>query len=567
MLCSSSLNAMDFVTITTPANGNTVNGQPLTINGTSSRANFNVQLFVNTTLVGLAPTDNGGNWNFSTTVATNGPVTVTANLIDGGYSTYATTSNSCTINNGESITIKTPASGDIIAQNPATIQGTASLATGLINIYLDGTLITTATANANSWSATYTLNSYGPHTLLAQLLDSGNVVASTSVNNITFLSPHTSGNMLRVDAAFGNDATGKRNSLPFATINAALAAALAGDTVLIAPGTYVTTFTIPTGVAVKGESLATVRISNTVSTATDLVTMGPLTSLEDVTLTLSSNSHVLLRGIVFPGTTATNSIARLLNLTIDNSGASSSGSSNVYGIHSTGSGYPSESFNALALSRVVVSSAGNGNKRGILVDAANDFHALATAINVTNSGSGSAIGVETNASSAQSKLKLCAINGSTADISQTAGNIKIASTGLQNANANGLGFVSTIKQAKLGWGFTGSGPLTGTYYMTLGTNTPSTNVQSILITEPVVIKNLAISSRQAPNSTNTCTLYKNGQQTSLTAALTSGNTTASDTTHSVTFNAGDLLSMQYISTTVIVTGVPPADMTVTVDLY
>lgn len=566
LIGSTQLSATDFVTITTPAQSATVSGSPLAINGTSSQAGFTVQLFVNTTFAGSAPTDNSGNWTFSTFVVDDGPITITAKLIDGTYSTYAATSNTCTIQNPESIAITTPSTNEQISVNPAAIVGNTSKQGGLVNIYLDGNLITTATAQNNTWQATYTLNSYGPHTLAANLMVNGSSVASASVDNITFLSPQTTGNIVRVDATFGNDTTGTRNSLPFKTINAGLCAALPGDTVLIAPGTYVTTFTIPTGVSVKGVSQTRVNIQSTVSTATDLVTMGNFTSLEDVTLSLVSNAHVLLRGIVFPGTTATNSSVRLVALNVDNSAAGSSGTSNVYGVHSNGTGAASTASNNFALSRLAVSSAGGGNKRGILVDNANTFNAFVSSIIVTNNGTGSAIGVETNNANATSFLRLCSISGSTADVSQTAGTLSLGLTGLINANANGRGFTSPINSSKICWGIAGNAPNTGNYFLQLGTNTPSANSQSMLTTEPIVVKNLAISSRVAPNSNHTFTVFKNGIPTSLTATLASGTTTVKNTTNSVSFSTNDLLSMRYISTTD-ASGTAPADVIVTVDIY
>lgn len=553
------------ITITAPTNNATLTSTPISITGTSSSALTTVRLSVGTTIIGTTTTDNGGNWNFSLSSLTSGTYALTATLINSGFESLATQTISFTMASSPTVEILSPASNSNIVSNPATISGTSSLQTGLVNIYLDGTFITTATADNNSWSTTYTINNSGPHSLQAQLISGGSPVATSTVTNLTFFSPEVFGNMLRVDAAFGNDTTGKRNSLPFATISAALAAAQSGDVVQVFPGTYVETFTIPSGVAVIGVNQDNCIVSKTVNTATDLVTMSDNTSLEDLTLTLSSNSHVFLRGVVFPGTSTVNSDLTNVFLAVDNSGASTGGTSNVYGIHSNGTGSPREDQIAIRNCTIAVASAGLGNKRGVMCDTTGDVHMRASNIVVTNNGGGSAIGAETANAGAALTLRTSTVNGQTADISQTAGVLTVVSTDLLNATANGLGFTTEVQPAKIVSSFSAAPGAGSTTFMLFGSGTPSATAQSLVMQQAVIVKNLVVTSRLAPATNNTVTVFKNGVATSLTATLVTPATTASDNTHSISFAANDLLSLQYVRAAG--GGQAAVDLTASVNLY
>jgi hypothetical protein len=89
--------------------------------------------------------------------------------------------------------------------------------------------------------------------------------------------PAALGNVLRVDAVYGIDASGNRGGLPYLTVGAAVAAAQSGDTVWILPGTYnlEAGITIPSGISIRGLSVQTVILQMlTVTAATTLITMG-----------------------------------------------------------------------------------------------------------------------------------------------------------------------------------------------------------------------------------------------------------------------------------------------------
>lgn len=355
------------------------------------------------------------------------------------------------------------------------------------------------------------------------------------------------GNVVRVDQVYGNDATGVRNGQPFLTITAALAAALSGDACWIFPGTYAESFTIPDGVAIMGLTAGAVTISKTVAVATDLVTMGENTRLENVKLTLSSSSHVQLRGIVFPGTTSATAKVRTIVLKVDNSTADIGGSSNVYGIHSTGTGTPGEEVQALRASTIEVKSIGGGTKRALLVDSASDWHARDSNFLVTSAGgAGSYIAAETNHASAEIDLRTSTCQGPTADISQTLGTFTVVTTDLLTANANGLGFNTKISPSTIIFADPGSLP-TGTNYLRPGSETTSPLEIFVRIAQPAVVKSLSIRARVAATVTPaTFTVRKNGIDTLLAATLGVGATSTLNNINSVSFTTGDSISLKVV---------------------
>ena len=136
---------------------------------------------------------------------------------------------------------------------------------------------------------------------------------------------------------------------------------------------------------------------------TTLITMGENTRIEDLTLSLTSNAHHNLVGINLPGTTSVTSKVRTCVLTVNNSTASQSGSSNVYGVLSNGTGSlgnASFSFNSLKGSTINVYSNGGGTKRGILINSSNVLTVRDLNIYVAPptdlTSTGSYIGCETN---------------------------------------------------------------------------------------------------------------------------------------------------------------------------
>lgn len=214
------------------------------------------------------------------------------------------------------------------------------------------------------------------------------------------------GNTAVVDSVNGNDSTASVGGLPYRTVNAAVAAVTSGQTVWILPGTYNLTsgLVLTSGISIRGLSLQTVVIQMLNVTAnTTLITMGENCRVEDVTLRLTSLGHYTLKGIVFGGTSTVTSKLRTSVVTVDNSSALVTGTSNVYGIEANGTGSltsESFSFNCLKGSTINVKSNGGGNKRGVLVSNSNivttrDLN-IYVAAPLNTASIGSYVGAETN---------------------------------------------------------------------------------------------------------------------------------------------------------------------------
>ena len=180
-----------------------------------------------------------------------------------------------------------------------------------------------------------------------------------------------------------------------------------GCTVYVLPGTYnlTTGITLPDYSSLRGLSLQTVNIQKTNVTAdTTLVTMGNNTRIEDVTLNLNSTGHHTLTGINFAGNNYTQtSKVRTSVITVNNSQASETGTSNVTGVLCNGTGTFNSStfsFNSLKGSTINVLSNGKGDKRGILVSNSNQVSTRDLNVYVAQPGQtgsqGSYVGIETN---------------------------------------------------------------------------------------------------------------------------------------------------------------------------
>ncbi|PHC50865.1 hypothetical protein COF54_22445 [Bacillus toyonensis] len=282
----------------------------------------------------------------------------------------------------------------------------------------------------------------------------------------------------------GNDSTAFIGGNPFKTINGAITAINAisatGITIFVFPGIYDETVVIPNGNSLRGISLLTVTIrQQNVTSNTTVLTMGENTRVEDITVLLTSINHVNLTGVAFPGTTSLTARLRNAVVTVDNSTASTSGTSNVYGIHSFGTGTPDESISTVRASTITTRSIGLGNKRTLLVNTnPHNFHCRDINLITTSSGgSGSYIGAEVNRA---------------------------------------------------------------------GTAAVSTTEAFLRLGQKAVIKSLAIQALTGPGGTNTVTLTirKNGVDTPLTVSLTGTQTSNVNNDISVTFLAGDRISLK-----------------------
>lgn len=377
------------------------------------------------------------------------------------------------------------------------------------------------------------------------------------------------GNLIVVDVVNGSDATGARGrrDKPFATLQAALTAALSGDSIWLAAGAHTLTagITIPNGVIIRGMAFQNTIVQMLNVTAdTNLVTMGDGCVLFDIGLKLTSAQHHTLKGLVFPGTTNSTSRCNNINIVVDNSGAGA-GNSNVYGVHISATAASDHVNDCLRMSRGKVTSTGTGTKRGILADGdGGQSSSRGTNFVCIGGGGGSFIAAETNHANARLDLELGNCEGTTSDVSNTLGTLELEGVGLVNNTCNSLNF--TARNSTYGRTFCDLGAVpAGTRYMYPGTENVSTNEPSIRLSSPRIAKALSVRARIAPGGANTdvYTVRKNGADTALTVNLTGAATAASNTTNAVSFTTGDLLGVKIVTAG----GSATQDVAVDVEVY
>jgi hypothetical protein len=395
------------------------------------------------------------------------------------------------------------------------------------------------------------------------------------------------GNVLRVDAVYGNDSTAYIGGTPYLTVDAAVAAATSGKTIWVHPGTYTLSagITLPAGVCLRGQNVQTTTIQMTdVSANTTLLTMGENTRVEDLTLKLTSSGHYTLKGIIFGGTTSVTAKLRTCVLTVDNSAASSGGSSVVTGVESSGTGTlgaGSFSFNSLKGSTINVYSNGGNKKRGVLVSGSNIMSTRDVNIYVAQPAStastGSYVGVETadsnNLGSIQLRTTTIGTVTPTAGQSYTASDILqtnpttianptyLASAGIQvgpgtdlvTKTAGSKGFSTYLYPTTLYYGLKGdlkSGSSGG--YMWPGTQAvsgafPDTGTPAAYyrVQQPAIISGLSVGLGGAAGTGHTVTV--------LVRVTPSGGSIAS-TSFTVTLGATDLFANFYDASVTVGTG-------------
>ena len=216
------------------------------------------------------------------------------------------------------------------------------------------------------------------------------------------------GNVAIVDSIYGNDATASVSGSPYKTLESALIHIQSGQTIYILPGTYTLSsgIIIPDGISIHGFSVQTTILQMNVNVSTTMITMGENCRIEGLTINLygnGNNNYLVLKGIVFGGTSSQTSKLRTAVLSVNNRDISYDLSSNVIGIEFSGIGdltTSSFSFNSIKGSTINVYSNGQGIKRGILVSGSNQVSTRDTNIFVSKPtnvlSTGSYVGIETN---------------------------------------------------------------------------------------------------------------------------------------------------------------------------
>ena len=385
------------------------------------------------------------------------------------------------------------------------------------------------------------------------------------------------GNCIFVDIVNGNNATGVRgdSAFPFLTIAAAIAVALAGDTIVVRPGTYtVAAFSMPAGVVLYGlGGPQDVILTATVAVNTTLVNMANDSRIQNVKIQLLSGSAVDLTGVRFAGSQSAS--AQLVDsvVEVDNGGVSNATTSDLKGIEigATGNTLLNECAQRV---RVFVRSNGQGTKRGIHGQAAGSAIVRDAVVRVEkqSGGTGSYRGVETTAASTVLVLKGgvidATVQGGSAsghdDVLQSSGTIQLEDTTLVNNDAGGLGFTSPYSSYEETW-FSEGLVNAAARFLFPGTAIPSANEIFRAVTRPTLIKAMRVRARVASGGGNstTFTLRLNGAATGITVTIAGGTTEATITTVSVPFAIGDDISIQQTQTG----GSVAADIAVTLEMY
>jgi len=389
---------------------------------------------------------------------------------------------------------------------------------------------------------------------------------TSSLTGATGPAPDPIGNTLRVDAVYGNDTTAAadRYAKPFLTISAALALAAAGQLVLINPGTYNETITVPASVSLKGTGAQAVIIQKLGVTAdTTLITMGLNSRVEDFTANLSSSGNFNLVGAYFPGATPTTAKLRNSIWTIT---STATGSPSVVGVLADGAtASPTTAFvtaNAIQRSSINVISSSTGVSRGIYITGANRFPVRDIVVNARGTGT-NIVGVETTHANAFADIKTTTIFGTLYDINRSLGNIQLGFTDLVQNNANGNSFSTVTEPAQIGYGIIGNPAADKTYYLVPGTvkladlevdTNPTFTLSKtfqIPFNQPVVIFSILVrfTGLISTGQSVAFQVHRNGSSTpSLSVTLNAGESTKTLGTQSVVFSTGDTVHTECITT-------------------
>jgi len=403
------------------------------------------------------------------------------------------------------------------------------------------------------------------------------------------------GNVAVVDIVYGNDSTAKvGGTTPFKTVNAAVSAVTSGQTVWILPGTYTITspIVLPNGVSLRGVSLQTCVLQSNVTTSATMLTMGEGCRVEDLSLTLNctgSTNNVVLKGVVFGGTSSQTSKIRVCVVTINNATMARTLTSTVTGVEFNGTGAltsSSFSFNSIKGSTINVISNGAGNKRGLLISNTNQASTRDTNIYVATpsdtASTGSYVGVETNDSNNTGSVQLRSTTigvGAYSSSPYTASDILqstpatissptyLASAGIQigpgtdlvTKSAGGSPFSSYVYPTIIYYGLKGNLSSGTAGYLWPGTQAVSagtfpdagTPPAYFRVQQPLLLSGMYASLNTAPGGANsvTITVYQNGVSTGTYTTTISGTATSNTFYNgSLRFNTGDFISV-YISYT------------------
>lgn len=461
------------------------------------------------------------------------------------------------------------------------------------------TRIDTTIANAVTITATggaiFTTLPTGSNTVYS-LLPGSTVRFQCDGTNWNIMSGNTvaqgMGNIAIVDSVYGNDNNGAVSGRPFKTVGKAITAinTAGSGQVLVYPGTYSETLTVPAGVIIRGTDRSACIISQTVALATNLITVNDNVTMEDLTLSITSTADVQIATLVFGSGTATGNCL-LQNLTISATGSVNTNAASTYAIYCNTNNANPPAVNGTQIVKncgISATNAGKGITVGVQLDTnKNTLNIRSSSITVTNSnagaGIGTVIGAQTNNANMSLGLYDCRVSASLtgggtssnalypADISQTLGVISLAgATLLLDNKAAGFGFSTATTPSTMQFGSTAI-PNGKINFFYLGTSTVSTNTIGIPIPVNCICRGITVYARTAGSAGRTDAF----SVTNSNAAASNPNAVAvtlsgpaqaiSSFTASQAFNAGDILSLSVNDNNVGGTG--PTDVQVLLSFY
>jgi hypothetical protein len=418
---------------------------------------------------------------------------------------------------------------------------------------------------------------------------------TTGITTNSVVSPRL-GNVLTVDQVNGDDTKAQPGGFPFKTINSAVNNLITGDSVWIQPGTYNLTspITLPENTAMRGMNTQTVRVQmSNLASNTTMITMGENTRVEDVSISLANTNHSTMVGVYFPQSTCVTAKLRTAVITVDNSSASSGGTSDTTAVLVGGQNNYDESvfsFNFIRGCTLNLKTNGGGIKRGILVStnsacSTRDMNVYVASPRDTSS-TGSYVGIETHQISSIIDLRTTAIGGpiqtgsfQASDILQTNGMIRLSQgVELQTFTAANSSFTTTVYPTQFNYGVIGNlsnndasmsnSAVSSIGYLWPGSilsqqlitgpkpvaGYPDSNVGYIFIQQPTLLYGMFVSLTSSPgtgNSTIVQVLKNQSTTIDFVVPFTSADTYPAQkyaTSNSVKFQRGDQLSLKLITT-------------------
>jgi len=390
------------------------------------------------------------------------------------------------------------------------------------------------------------------------------------------------GNVAIVDSVYGDDSTGSMSGSPYKTIESALTNISSGQTIYILPGTYTisTELILPDGISIHGMSIQTTILEMNTDVSATMINMGENCRIEGLTIKLNcsgTNDNIVLKGIVFNGTSSQTSTLRTTIISLNNQTMATNLTSNVIGIEFAGEGdltTSSFSFNSIKGITINVYSNGQGIKRGILVSGTNQVSTRDTNIFVSKptdlSSTGSYVGVESNDIDQNGSIQLrtttvgvnfpSSTDGYTgSDILQTTpytitDPTYLASTGIQigpgtelvTKSAGEKGFSTYIYPTIIYYGLKGDASEKNSGYLWPGTQKasgdfPDTNTTSpayFRVQQPSIISGLSCALNSSPGIDNSVIL---------SVKVTPLNISRVDTSFSVVLSDNELEGTYYNS--------------------